>query len=183
MSEAVKSVASCPSCSGPCTEVEEGEVLLYGIDDEAVEVPVRHVVITCQDRSCGECFSDYRGEEAREKRVDAYKHAFAGPYMRALARYLPLAQAHLEALIVTPAEAVELVEDLKRIEAWQAALIDDDGTPNESTSDLVYEFTMRRIDELMLIDPAKDSPKGAELTALVDLAALYERQVLPVGPA
>lgn len=175
MNEAVRSELLCPSCQGPCTEAVEDTELLYGVDDEAVVIPVTHILITCENRSCGECFSDYRGEEAREAQVDAYKHAFAGPYRRFLARYLPYAEAHLRAQDIVGDTVTERLEDLRRIEAMSAALIDDDGTPTESTSDLVYEVTMMRIDELMLIDPPKDSPKGIELNALVSLVEIYER--------
>jgi hypothetical protein len=180
MSEAVKSELSCPRCGGPCTEASEDTELLYGVD-EAVVIPVTHIVITCDDATCGERFSDCRGEEARETKVDAYKHAFADPYRRALRRYLPFAQAHLQAQVVPEGQAAERLEDLKRIEAMLAALIDDDGAPKEFTSDLVYEVTMMRIDELMVVDPEPQTPKGIELATLVTLAQFYERDLLPVG--
>jgi hypothetical protein len=180
MNEATKSEKSCPSCGGPCTEAMEDIEVLYGAD-EAVVIPVTHIVITCQDRSCGQSFSDDRGEEAREAKVDAYKRAFAGPYRRSLRRYLPYAEAHLRTQDIVGDTLTERLEDLKRIAAIYSALIDEDEAARDSTSDLVYEFAMLRIDELMLVDPAKDSPKGIELTTLVSLAEFYERDVFPVG--
>jgi hypothetical protein len=38
---------------------------------------------------------------------------------------------------------------------------------------------MTRIEQLMLSDPAKDSPDGAELSLLADVAVFYERRRFP----
>ena len=47
----------------------------------------------------------------------------------------------------------------------------------------LYERVMQRIQQLMLLDPKRESPDGEELSLLADLAVFYERGIMPSSAA
>lgn len=59
----------CPSCGGDTTEEEVEDEFEYGVEDKTTLMAVVPV-ITCND--CGESFTDYRGEEARDAAVQEF---------------------------------------------------------------------------------------------------------------
>jgi hypothetical protein len=52
------------------TESLENEKLTYGCGEDRVLLDVELVVLSCG--SCGEAYTDYRGEEAREAAITEY---------------------------------------------------------------------------------------------------------------
>jgi len=63
--------SQCPSCgSREVSERLEETTLSYGIGDALVELPMELLVVHCA--SCGESFTDHRGEAMREAVVQRY---------------------------------------------------------------------------------------------------------------
>lgn len=67
----------CPNCgSDKVTEIVETSTFNYGVD-ESVAIQVTQPVVTCG--TCGESFTDYRGEEARTEAVERYRRVMSAP--------------------------------------------------------------------------------------------------------
>lgn len=75
----------CFGCEGTdVTEQEETETFPYGVP-ESVEIQVTQIVIRC--KACGEAWTDWRGEEAREAAVEKYRRVFCAPLEKRLRGY------------------------------------------------------------------------------------------------